>query len=78
VGDPDALIGTDALQEGLHHARLADAGLAGHEHDLPDAAPRRLQLPLEPVEHGLAPDEMGRTAISGTGRERGIARRSPR
>jgi hypothetical protein len=53
--DPDARVRSDALEERLDDTGLPDARLAGHEHDLAEAAPRRLEPRLEPVQDGSDP-----------------------
>ena len=64
-GDQDAWIGGGSLEEGLDHARLADAGLAGQEDDLAAAAPGDLEACLEPLEHPVPANEIRRAAVSG-------------
>ena len=65
VRDPHTRIDAHTLEKGLDDPGLADSRLPRHEDDLASAAPRRFDPSLEPIECGLAADEVGRGSVSG-------------
>ena len=61
-----------APEKSIDDTGLADAGLSGHEDDLTQAAPRRVEPRLEPVQNGVPADEVGRAPVADVAGATGI------
>ena len=60
--DPKMCVGLDTRLEILHQTGLADTGLTGRKHELPQAFAHQRPAAQKPIHLGLAPDEGRRRA----------------